>query len=240
MAGKRAAQSLRSWDRAPPSSEQRGAARPQRPRDPFVGLYQTHFPAPRLRTDSVRRAGRIGRLGDLDARVVVVSAPPGYGKTTLVAEWADEDERPFLYVSLKHREDPAAVLLAALTRIAAVTEARGEPELAVARPEADSDSLTHIGAALARCALPLVLAIDDAQLVASDHGTAIVDTLVDHLPDSSQLVLATHGRGRLIVIGTATRACCSTSAVTIGTVRRPDFSRSTARVLGMTCATSTP
>ena len=56
-----------------------------------------------------------------DAHVVSVTAPAGYGKTTLVAQWADEDSRPFAWVSLEGRDnDPAALLTyiaAALDRI---------------------------------------------------------------------------------------------------------------------------
>ena len=184
--------------RAPPSSGQSGAGadRSER-RVPVRRHAPNHFPAPRFRTDSVRLPGRIGRLGELDACAVVVSAPPGYGKTTPLAESADDGRGPSLNVSLKNREDPAAFLLAA-SRSHRGSDRGGRRTGVGGCPTGGRQRLPDIHRACsARCALPLVLAIDDAELVASDQGTAIVDTLVDHLPDSSQLVLATRGRGRL-------------------------------------------
>ena len=62
---------------------------------------------------SVRRTDRLGALADIGARLVVVSAPPGYGKTTLIAEWAERDTRPFLYLRLnawRRRPDPPGPL----------------------------------------------------------------------------------------------------------------------------------
>ena len=63
--------------------------------------------APRLRSRSPRRvaAGLAGRAAlvrtltsAVDARLVVIVAPPGYGKSTLLAEWAAHDERQFVSV----------------------------------------------------------------------------------------------------------------------------------------------
>ena len=51
-------------------------------------------------------------LAATDARVALLVAPAGYGKTTLLAEWALRDERPFAYVALGAGHDD---LLARLT-----------------------------------------------------------------------------------------------------------------------------
>src|SRR3954454_18324240 len=50
--------------------------------------------------------------------IVLIVAPAGYGKTTLVSEWAARDERPFARVSLAHRHGAAEAqrLLEAATR----------------------------------------------------------------------------------------------------------------------------
>lgn len=71
-------------------------------------------PIPRLRLVRALTAAA-------DARVALVVAPAGYGKSTLLAEWAMRDERPFLPLTARsrlagpcvlvledaHREDPA-------------------------------------------------------------------------------------------------------------------------------------
>ena len=43
-----------------------------------------------------------------DTSVIAVLAPPGYGKTTLLAQWADHDPRPFAWLTLDEVADWAA------------------------------------------------------------------------------------------------------------------------------------
>ncbi len=70
------------------------------------GLIGRKTDVPRVRTGSVRRDALILRLEASTAkRVVSVSAPAGYGKTTLLAQWAAEEGRPFAWVSLDARDN---------------------------------------------------------------------------------------------------------------------------------------
>ncbi|HEX8861540.1 MAG TPA: LuxR C-terminal-related transcriptional regulator [Actinomycetes bacterium] len=51
--------------------------------------------------------------------VVAIVAPPGYGKTTLLKQWAERDPRPFAWLSVdRHGDDPTTLLtdVAALCR----------------------------------------------------------------------------------------------------------------------------
>jgi LuxR family transcriptional regulator, maltose regulon positive regulatory protein len=49
---------------------------------------------------SIRTRALVRRLVDeRDRPLAIIVAPPGYGKSTLVAEWARADERPFLWAS---------------------------------------------------------------------------------------------------------------------------------------------
>ncbi|HEY6697969.1 MAG TPA: hypothetical protein VIZ67_07080, partial [Acidimicrobiales bacterium] len=43
--------------------------------------------------------------------VVAIVAPPGYGKTTLLAQWAERDPRPFGWLTIDQQHNDAAVLL---------------------------------------------------------------------------------------------------------------------------------
>src|SRR3712207_3812152 len=78
--------------------------------------------APRLRPGIVDRPVLCDRLmSAVDAPVVLVSAPAGYGKSTLLALWRERDPRPFAWVSLDGSDnDPVALvgwILAALARV---------------------------------------------------------------------------------------------------------------------------
>ena len=66
-----------------------------------------------------------GRAGD--HRVVAVTAPAGYGKSTLLAEWAHVEDRPIAWVSLDTFDDDPAALL--FTLAAAYERASSDREL---------------------------------------------------------------------------------------------------------------
>jgi LuxR family maltose regulon positive regulatory protein len=69
-------------------------------------------------TDAVvSRPRLIRRLQEAaGAPLALIAAPPGYGKTTLVAEWADRDPRPFAWVRLGGRGGDAAAVHGAIER----------------------------------------------------------------------------------------------------------------------------
>ena len=65
-----------------------------------------------LRSGTVSRPGLVNRLRANSAfPVVTIVAPAGYGKTTLLAQWAERDARPFAWISLDEHDDDALVLL---------------------------------------------------------------------------------------------------------------------------------
>ena len=56
--------------------------------------------APAFQAEFVRRPALVRRLTSArNAALAVLVAPPGYGKSSLLAEWAQEDERPFLWLA---------------------------------------------------------------------------------------------------------------------------------------------
>src|SRR5512142_3571280 len=60
---------------------------------------------PVLRPGLVERPRLIRRLMDAAGRLAVVTAPPGFGKSTLLAQWAAADPRRFAFVSLEASEN---------------------------------------------------------------------------------------------------------------------------------------
>ena len=69
------------------------------------------FRAPSLRSESIRRPRLTTRLSDPSVDLAVVIAPAGYGKTTLLAEWADTDPRGFGWLHLDERDDDLRTLV---------------------------------------------------------------------------------------------------------------------------------
>ena len=70
------------------------------------------FLRPPVRPGIVRRNTLVERLRHAEtASVVAITAPAGYGKTTLLAEWAERDRRPFAWVSVDEADGDPVVFL---------------------------------------------------------------------------------------------------------------------------------
>src|SRR4051812_6847912 len=74
-------------------------------------LADVKLAPPVVRPHTVVKSDVIARLRASRRPVVVVVAPAGYGKTTLAAQWADVDPRPFAWVALDSGDDDAMMFL---------------------------------------------------------------------------------------------------------------------------------
>ena len=150
-----------------------------------------------MRAGIVRRAALTGRLCRSQAApVVVMAAPPGYGKTTALALWAAQDRRPFAWLSADRSCNDPAVLLACLACALAAVIPVGQSVfdgLPALHPPGRAAVLTALACAAHRSPRPFVLAVDEAHLVSDAEAAGMLATLADNLPPGSQLVLA--GRG---------------------------------------------
>jgi LuxR family maltose regulon positive regulatory protein len=105
---------------------------PREYRQMVTPLLATKFYIPPVRPDCVPRPHLIERLNEgLHRKLTLLSAPAGFGKTTLLGEWAQQSAFPVAWVSLDTGDsDPArfwAYLIAALQTI---HEGVGESALA--------------------------------------------------------------------------------------------------------------
>jgi len=88
-----------------------------------ASILATKLYLPRLRPEVVSRPRLIARLNEgLHRNLILISAPAGFGKTTLVSEWVAGGQRPVAWLSLDEGDnDPIrflAYLVAALQTIA--------------------------------------------------------------------------------------------------------------------------
>jgi LuxR family maltose regulon positive regulatory protein len=131
--------------------------------------------------------------------VAAILAPPGYGKTTLLAQWAGRDPRAFGWLTIDRRDNDPAVLFrnlaAAFERI---TPGRGLLAAADASgPGAVDALLPQLGSALATAELPSVVVLDDVHLLRNEDCLDAVTRLIDYLPEGSQLAMASRGEPSL-------------------------------------------
>jgi LuxR family maltose regulon positive regulatory protein len=120
-------------------------------------------------------------------------APAGYGKTTLLARWAEADPRPFAWVALDGGDDDPVVFLryvaAAIHRVEPVSSEVFE---ALLGPGGSTwtKRVPPVGGALAALERPLVLVLDDLHAVANPACLDVLAALFEYVPAGSQIAIA--------------------------------------------------
>ena len=131
----------------------------------------------------------------LTQRLTLISAPAGYGKTTLVTQWLDSLDRPSAWISLDEHDGELATFLSYL--LAAVRsvypDAGRASELLLRAPHLPSpdrlaDSLLRDLLALPG---PLILVLDDFHAIQTIDIHLAMTRLVQHMPAHVHLVLTT-------------------------------------------------
>src|SRR5580704_3314236 len=183
---------------------------------PGFDLMALKLRRPVVRPGTISRSSLIGRLAREDLRPIVsLVAPPGYGKTTLLAQWAARDRQAFAWVSLDEQDNDPKVLLSYVAEALDAVEPVGERVFeALASPVSSvpGSVVPRLGAALWSMTTPVVLVLDDVHLLHDARCRDALSVLADHVPAGSRLVLAGWGdpplriarlraEGRLLEIG---------------------------------------
>jgi len=151
-------------------------------------LSEGKLAAPLTRPGTVAKADVIARLRTASVPFATVVAPAGYGKTTLLARWAEADSRPFAWIALDGRDDDPVVFLryiaAAIHRVELLP-----PEVfdALSGPGGSVEALrvARVGTALAAVDGPFVLVLDDLHFVRNPSCLDMLADLVRYVPDGS-------------------------------------------------------
>jgi LuxR family maltose regulon positive regulatory protein len=98
-----------------------------------------------------------------DAPLVLVVAPAGYGKTTLLGEWERGDDRPFAWLSVQDADNEPDHLLASVDRVLALRAGDGEA---------------------------CVLVVDDAHVLHGPASAAALSAIAGRLPPGSVVAIA--------------------------------------------------
>ncbi len=170
-----------------------------------------------MRADAIPRT-RLAPLQEVvqRSRVVLVSAPAGYGKSTLVAQWSELDPRVSGWLQLAHGDnDPVALLAHVAAALERTGPVRGDllEELSRRTPRIADVALPLLAADLGERD-PFVLVLDDVHLVTARLSRTILAFLAEQAPSGSQLVLVGRGdrglrlgriraRGDLVEVGAA-------------------------------------
>jgi LuxR family maltose regulon positive regulatory protein len=170
-------------------------------------ILQTKLYIPPIRPELVSRSRLIERLNaGLHHKLTLVSAPAGFGKTTLVSEWVADCERlepkvHAAWLSLDNADnDPTrflAYLVAALQTIAVRQSPAGNIGAGVLgalqspQPPSTESILTALLNEITTIPDDFVLVLDDYHLIEAQPIHGALTFLLEHLPPQMHLVIAT-------------------------------------------------
>ncbi|MEJ2512943.1 MAG: hypothetical protein P8Y72_15275 [Anaerolineales bacterium] len=159
-------------------------------------LLTTKLHIPQLGVDLVPRPRLYERLDEgLMRRLTLVSAPTGFGKSTLVTGWLSERDRPVAWLSLDGGDnDPVRFWTYIIGAIQTV------------HPEAGSEARQIVSASQVRSAEPvvislindisqlpndLIIALDDYHIIETEGVHEGLSYLIEHQPQNLHIILIT-------------------------------------------------
>jgi LuxR family maltose regulon positive regulatory protein len=174
------------------------ADRPHRTGGPVFDLVASKLDRPLPRPGTVVRSSLIERLARGDASPIVsVVAPAGYGKTTLLSQWAERNGQAFAWVSVDEADNDPKVLLTYVAEALDAVEPIDQRVFdALASPASSvaGSVIPRLSSALWSMTAPVALVLDDVHILRNQQCRAALGVLADHVPAGSRLALS--GRTR--------------------------------------------
>ena len=165
-------------------------------KDNTTPIIQTKLYRPPLQADIIPRPQLLAQLEGWQQRpLTLVSAPAGYGKSTLVSSWLESLECPTAWLSLDENDDDLALFLTyflacvqsafpeAVDETVALLESAELPPLRVL--------LNSLANELTRLPTRLVLAIDDYHVISKSEIYELLSEFLKHPPRLLHLVIVT-------------------------------------------------
>ncbi len=168
-------------------------------------ITQLHFPFPLLHTKllvppmhpkSISRPHLIAELDKgVEGKLTLISAPTGFGKTTLLSEWAYQSERPVLWISLSESDnDPTqfwTYLLIALASLSEPIDPQFLEHFSLKHPQVNLAAITNMVASISQ---EFVLVLDDYQNIHNPEIHTAFISLLEFLPLHMRIFLSSRTR----------------------------------------------
>src|SRR5260221_3186980 len=159
-------------------------------------ILATKLYIPPPRPKAVLRPRLSERLNEGRPRkLTLISAPAGFGKTTLVSEWVLGCQRPAAWLSLDEGDnDPTRFLTYLVAALQTLAATLGEGVLTILQspqPPPPASILTALLNDLTTISDDFVLVLDDYHVLDAKPVDHALTFLLDHLPPQMHLVIAT-------------------------------------------------
>jgi LuxR family maltose regulon positive regulatory protein len=164
----------------------------------IASILATKLYIPPQRPGVITRSNLNRRLNEgLNRKLILISAPAGFGKTTLAAEWIAGCHQPAAWLSLDERDnDPAVFLTYLVSALQTVAPKIGEGILGIIQaaqspPPPTESLLTTLLNELANISDNFILVLDDYHLIENQSLNQALTFLIEHMPPRMRLVIAT-------------------------------------------------
>lgn len=158
-------------------------------------LIRTKLFIPSLRAERVARPRLLAQLNaGLTRQLILLAAPAGFGKTTLVADWITQRGLPAAWVTLDARDNSLArfghSLIAALGTLEARSALAFTQTLNASPPPAIETLIAHLVNVLAEAPDDFVLILDDYHVLTHPLVHAALALLIQRLPPQAHVLIA--------------------------------------------------
>jgi len=161
-------------------------------------LLATKLYIPSHRPVTVQRPCLIERLNEglaLGCKLTLISAPAGFGKTTLISEWIASCGKPVTWLSLDEGDsDPARFIAYLVKALQTIKPNTGEGLLTALQspqPLQIETILTTLLNEISTLPEPFLLILDDYHLIDSQPVDQALTFLIEHQPPQMHLVITT-------------------------------------------------
>jgi LuxR family maltose regulon positive regulatory protein len=158
-----------------------------------VLLLDAKISVPELQDGLVSRADLVERARGSQRSIIGVTAPAGYGKSTLLTEWAQSEDRPVAWVSLdRFDDDPNALLAVLASAYGKIFPERGDIVAAVRGIGVSplGRAAPRLAAAFRSSTSPFVLVLDDLHELRQPACHDALSIVIGGISAGSQLITA--------------------------------------------------
>ena len=158
---------------------------------PSSAVLAPKFHVPAQRRGIVTRTFLVDRLLAADEAVIAVVGPPGFGKTTLLTQWAQRFGPRVAWVACEETDnDPVALLTSVLTALNAIEPVDPAASQLLATSGGSIGAVRGFVTALASVKGPLALVLDHLELITSSESRASIAEFALRVPPGWQLAMA--------------------------------------------------
>ncbi len=159
-------------------------------------LLRTKLNHPHSPDGIVVRSRLIDQLNSAaSSKLILVSAPAGFGKTTLLSEWMESYARPVAWLSLDEGDnDPVrflAYLIAALRTVQPELSSELLDMFKTPNPPPMQSALTALINQIIETKDTFILVLDDYHEISSQPVHDMMAFFLEHLPDSVRVIITT-------------------------------------------------